>query len=88
VCCLLQCCITKRKLSIYFPLLSILSLYPCACRGYINISTIEGMLWLFMEGGEQGGTIRDRSSMDLPSFRSHGGGGTLHTAIIRYNGNK
>jgi hypothetical protein len=57
-------------------------------HGSINKSDMEGMLWLFVEGGEQGGAIRDGSSMSLPSFRSRSGGKILRAAIIHYNGNK
>jgi hypothetical protein len=52
------------------------------CRGFVNRSAIEVVVWRFVEGGEQGGAIRDGGSTSLPSFRSHNGGETLHAAII------
>jgi hypothetical protein len=53
-------------------------------RGFINRSAIGVGVWRFVEGGEDGGAIRDGGSTSLPNFRSRNGGETLRAAIIHY----
>jgi hypothetical protein len=53
-------------------------------RGFVNRSAIGVGVWWFVEGGENGGVIRDGGSTSLPSFRSCNGGKTLRAAIIHY----